>query len=449
MKEYSRGYEHQEDLFSPGVFEIKLKEKESVIFRASLDISRKAIKKEWDEEIERVEALKKAQSKQKEPMLTLKASADVFIIENEKKEKGITAGYHWFGEWGRDTMISLAGITLCTGKPDTAMDILTRYAAFEKNGLLPNVLSDKGEHAYNSIDTQFYFFWAVQNYMKYSGKKEIVREKLLPVMKAIINAFIRNRVPNARVREDGFVYAGNSNTALTWMDAVAYGRPVTPRDGAAIEINALWYNALKFLLEEFGRELSPGLSGSIEKNIDAYEKNFIRAFYNENDRTLYDVYRGKDVLADGSIMPNQLFALGLPYTCIDQARAIAVLSTVQKHLVTGFGLRTLSPRDHNYKPDYRGDQSMRDSAYHQGVVWPWLIGIYCDAQLAFAKDKKWVKQHIEETFRELWTGHLCDYGLLHISELFKPDPPFNSKGCIAQAWSTAEVIRVLDRISRI
>ena len=444
LKERTRGYSYQEDLFSPGVFEVKLKKGSSVIFRASLTPAKGKIEREVEEEIERIEEEVKRFAQEKEPLKTLKMSASHYLIENEKGEKDIVAGYHWFRHWGRDTMISLTGITLCRGENEAALAILKRYAALEKNGLLPNLLSDDGKHAYNSIDTALLYLWAVQNYILYTQDKKSVEDELLPIAKKIISSLLEGKTPIARIENDGFLYAGRPDFPLTWMDAIVGGIGVTPRDGAAVDINSLWYNGLMFLANDFKSALDAKLASQIENAIKLFEGNFEKLFWNEESQSLIDVYR-PDGNIDTAIRPNQLFALGLPYTCIDKDRAEKVINTVKSHLVVPYGLRTLSPSHPAYQENYAGSSDMRDRAYHQGTVWPWLIGIFADALLK-TSGKEETKKYINETFGELWGRHLQRYGLLHISEIFNPSPPHTAKGCLAQAWSIAEVIRTLENL---
>ncbi|HRU69266.1 MAG TPA: amylo-alpha-1,6-glucosidase, partial [Bacteroidia bacterium] len=199
----------------------------------------------------------------------------------------------------------------------------------------------------------------------------------------------------------------------------------------------------QFLLKDFGEKIDPALKSRLSEAAEKFEYNFEEAFWNEPDQCLYDYYRGHH---DRSwfIRPNQLFAIGLPYTCISKERANIMIETIDKHLVTHYGLRTLSPRNPNYKGEYRGEQRLRDLAYHNGMVWPWLIGIYTDALFKVYGDKDMVREKVKSQFEELWTLHREQYGLFHISELFRPDPPQVAKGCMAQAWSEAEVIRVLE-----
>jgi predicted glycogen debranching enzyme len=447
MKELNRGYDYQEDLFSPGVFEITLKKGQNVILRASLKPAEKDIQSEWDNEEERVKELESRYEKQPEPLRTLKTSADHYILTYPNGEKGICAGYHWFGEWGRDTMISLAGLTLCTNRAQDALDILSKYTKYEKDGLLPNYFTAEGGNAYNSIDASLLFIRAVQQYLDATEDSDAVIKNFLPAMVRIIMAFLEKRVPAAGINDKGFIEAGDPGTNLTWMDARVDGKPVTPRHGCAVEINALWYNALCFLAHAFKKQLEAGFKQKIELQIALYEKNFLPAFWNEEQKCLFDVYRN-DNDRDGSIRPNQLFASGLPYSCVPKERIREIIETVKCHLVTPFGLRTLSPDHPDYQAEYHGSPANRDAAYHQGVVWPWLTGIFMDTLLK-AEEKKSVKTYLEETFSPLWEIHLAQYCLQHISEIFNPVPPYTPKGACAQAWSLAEAIRVIDTLRKV
>jgi predicted glycogen debranching enzyme len=448
LKELRRGYPHREDLFGPGAFEIELAPGESVIMQAGVAKASGKMEQLWDAEVKRAKTYAAKFAKDAEPLRTLKTSVQQYLIDAGKDQQGIVAGYHWFGEWGRDTMLSLPGTTLCCKDHVAALSILQRYGRYERNGLLPNVISDHdGNHAYNSIDTCLLYFWAVQQYLAYTKDRETVEQELLPVLKSIVTAFFEKRVPLATLGDDGLLYAGNENTNLTWMDAVVFGRPATPRHGAAVEINALWYNALKFL-QQFGKKISAPLAGQLARATTQFEAVFPKAFWNESQQCLFDVFRN-DRDREAYIRPNQLFAVGLPFTCLDPARAAIVVETVQRHLVTPYGLRTLSPEDAPFISEYTGEQNMRDLVYHQGLVWPWLVGIFCDALLAVSADRKKAKQYFMDTFKPLWAEHLTQYGLLHISEIFRPNPPQAAKGCIAQAWSVAELVRALDTLKKI
>lgn len=442
IEEKNRGYNYKEDLFSPGVFEVRLKKGEQVIIRASLDKMNSLISTEWTNELKRIKKLQLQFAKDREPLALLKVHAEHYLTD---KYNGITAGYHWFGEWGRDTMLSIPGITLCRNDSKTAFAILKKYAQYECRGLLPNVTSANENHAYNSVDTPLLFFWAVQKYIEYTGDKKRVREHLLTTMLEIITCFCQNKTQITKLNNNGLLYAGTPHTQLTWMDANSDGTPVTPRHGAAVEINALFYNALCFVLKDFGGELTRAQKDLFKHIKQNFENNFENLFWNETTQCLIDVYRSAGD-TETHIRPNQLFAIGLPFSCIDQKRANKMISTVKQHLVTPVGLRTLSPQNSLYKADYSGDQNKRDAAYHQGMVWPWLIGIFYDACNKTLKNKLEINTYFRTTFKQLWTSHLTERGLFHISEIFTPNPAFAAKGCIAQAWSMAEVIRVLTSI---
>lgn len=443
LKERNRGYDYQEDLFIPGVFEITLKEKEYVIFRASLAPSDNSFEKEWNDTLKFYKIQSEKFKNDPEPFRTLKKSAGAFLVKDQKGNDGIIAGYHWFGEWGRDTLISLTGLTLCRGEEEKARNILKKFGEYENNGALPNIINETGGHAYNTVDTPFLYFLACQQYIRHTKDKLFIEKEILPVLQRIATAVLEQRMPNVWHGEDGLIYAGNEHTNLTWMDAMVDGRPITPRHGAAVEINALWYNAIRFLLNDFGEIINSTLKDRLTTAAEKFESTFENAFWNEPDQCLYDYYRGNE---DRSwfIRPNQLFAIGLPYSCISHEKAVKILETVDKHLITNYGLRTLSPRNPNYRGEYKGSQKQRDEAYHNGMAWPWLIGIYADAMLNVHGDKEFVRETIKTNFSELWTIHLGQYGLFHISELFRPDPPQVAKGCMAQAWSEAELIRVYE-----
>lgn len=443
LKERNRGYDYQEDLFSPGVFEIPLKKGDCLVVRASTGKPKGAIRSEWTKEEARLKAAAKRFAKDKEPLSSLKRAADVFLYETDRGNKGVIAGFHWFGDWGRDTLISLTGLTLCRGEKAAAAEILARYGGFVRDGQLPNMVAEKGEHAYNSADSAMLYFRAVQDYLAFTGDLAGVKKKLLKPMLAIVRDLLDGKSHLVKIGEDGLVWAGNENTNLTWMDAAVWGKPVTPRHGAPVEINALWYNALCFLEKDLGKAVDPALLARISDFRSRFEKNFQNSFWNPEAGCLLDVFRPP--WSETAIRPNQLFAVGLPYTCLDRDKMSAVVEIVKQHLVTPFGLRTLSPQNPLYRADYSGDQAGRDFAYHQGLVWPWLIGIFTDALLKLSP-KKEVRKYVLETFNELLETHLQRYGLNHISEIFTPNPPHVAKGCMAQAWSEAEVIRALEAV---
>ncbi|MBL6963057.1 MAG: glycogen debranching enzyme family protein [Bacteroidetes bacterium] len=444
LKERNRGYDYQEDLFVPGVFEFNLKPGEKIVFRASLQPANSDINKEWTKELKRLSFYKKKFDTDKEPLRTIKTHAGQFLVE-QNNQMGIIAGYHWFQEWGRDSLISLAGITLCRNDFNSAFKILESFCGYEQNGLLPNMMNETGAHAYNTVDTPLLYFRSVQQFLAYGGDRKKVIKKLLPLMKKIVSAILENKNQLMQLGGDGLIYCGSDSENLTWMDAVVDGNPVTPRSGAPIEINALWYNSIKFLLNDFSQQLDDDLKHQLTDKGEQFERSFEQAFWNEDDACFFDLKNDGNPRAS-FIRPNQLFAMALPYTCISHEHALKSLETIKQHLLTPYGLRSLSPRNPFYRGEYKGDHKSRDEAYHQGMVWPWLIGIYVDALLKYAKSKAEVKKVVKKQFHELWDIHLKQYGLNHISELFRPNPPYVAKACIAQAWSEAELIRVLSML---
>jgi predicted glycogen debranching enzyme len=444
-EERSRGYEYTEDLFTPGVFEIKMKKGDTAIVRAGLDsVNAKKIAPACEDEIRRLDKVQKACLQDGEPLATLKAGAGQFVTTGPS---GILAGFPWFTEvWGRDAMISLQGLLLCCGRFSEAFNILTDYGGLEKNGLLPNIISAGGHHAYNSLDTPFLFFRAVRQYLEITNDKQGVGKKILPFLVRILTAFTRGLAPNARIGEDGLLYGGNEKTQLTWMDACSRGTPVTSRHGAAVEINALYYQALALVLDRFSAALRTEDSSDFSRHRQLFEKNFQTSFWNEHDACLFDVYRTA-ADRDPSIRPNQLFALTLPDSVLDRALAQKALETVKMHLVTPYGLRTLSPRHPDFVSDYQGNQDKRDAAYHQGMIWPWLIGPYFDAARHHATETESIKKYFRNTFSSLWERHLEEGCVRQISEIFTPVVPHRACGCPAQAWSLAESIRILHEIA--
>lgn len=438
LMERDRGFDYQEDLFCPGMFETQLQKSKLVIFAASTEPLGN-LERMRKKEVERREAAFAACKDRSKSVRWLKYFSGQFLIRNSSDFASVVAGFHWFGEWGRDTMIALPGLTFHAGRREFGEEVLAAYAGLERDGLLPNYLDQRSDHlAYNSVDASLWFFWAVQEYLKAKGSKRFVMNKLYPALRSIVSAHLDNRVPLCGIGDDGLLYAGNEDTQLTWMDAQAYGRPVTPRHGAAVEINALWYNALRFFLELTDAE--DELTERAGQAADKLAANFVHRFWNHDDNCLSDVVNQHG--QDHAIRPNQVFAVSLPYTLLDKERMRAIVSVVQAHLLTPYGLRTLSPRNPLYSPFYRGDSDARDSAYHQGMVWPWLAGHFGEALLRQAEDKKGAKAFLRKYFKPILRSFPEDFGIASIPELYTGNPPHLPRGTIAQAWSVAEAIRL-------
>jgi predicted glycogen debranching enzyme len=437
--ERNRGFDYQEDLFCPGMFETRLHKGKPVIFAASVEPLGNLEHKRKGE-VARREALFEASKDRTRSVHWLKHFGDQFLIRNAAGFASVIAGYHWFGEWGRDTMIALPGLTFHAGRMAFGEEVLASYAGLERDGLLPNYLDQSSEHlAYNSIDASLWFFWTVQEYLKAKGSRTFVMERVYPALKHIVAAHLDGRVPLCSIAPDGLLYAGNESTQLTWMDAQAYGRPVTPRHGAPVEINALWYNALRFFLELAGPD-DETLTERAREAAARLEASFVYKFWSHDDRCLCDVVNGDR--QDRSIRPNQVFAVSLPYSLLDVAHMRAVISKVQAHLLTPYGLRTLSPRNPAYSPFYRGDANSRDSAYHQGMVWPWLAGHFGEALLRQAEDKAGARAFLRTYFKPILREFPNNFGIASVPEIYTGNPPHLPKGCIAQAWSVGEAIRL-------
>jgi predicted glycogen debranching enzyme len=359
----------------------------------------------------------------------LRRAANQFIVRRGEQST-VIAGYHWFSDWGRDTMIALTGLTLATGRPELAQSILREFAAHVDRGMLPNRFPDAGEAPeYNTVDATLWFFEAARALIAHIGGVEWVREHLYPVLADIIAWHERGTRYGIRVDDDGLLSAGEPGVQLTWMDAKVGDWVVTPRRGKPVEIQALWYNALRFM-----QELAPDGGAHYQALADRARNSFLPLFWNEAAGCLYDVADGGK--RDGSIRPNQIFALSLTHKLVPADKARRILEVVEQHLLTPYGLRTLSPTDPQYRGRYEGDPRSRDSAYHQGTVWPWLIGPFVTA---------WKAVH-GSSAPERWTAELrrymLDEGVGQIPEVFDGDAPHRPGGCIAQAWSVAEVLRV-------
>ncbi len=444
LKELKRGYDYQEDLFCPGTYETSLAPGEYLIFRASLEKPSSSSAKIWKQELARRTKKSRIFAGQPENIAALKDHGEKFLITNNKGTPGIVAGYHWFGEWGRDTMIALPGLTFHSGRNATGFNILKAWAAEEKHGLLPNILSDgDGESAYNSIDTSLWFFRAIQEYTAITTDWDGVKKHLGNAMDSILNTWIKGNAPLVRITADGLVWAGTPGTQLTWMDANSQGKPVTPRYGMAVEINALWYNALCYYLE-FCRMTKLKKPAVINKYKQLFEKNFARTFWFSDGDYLADVVAENG--QDTAVRPNQVLAVSLPYSPLSRAQMQGIINVIKDQLVTPCGLRTLSPKNSAYIPFYHGNQDQRDAAYHQGTVWPWLVGHFAEACMRIAVNKVAEKEYLIKTFESLWSSHLNEAGLYGISEIFDANPPYRPKGCVTQAWSVAEIIRTLEML---
>lgn len=435
--ERERGLDYLEDLFNPYVISFDLADRDSVMVIASTEErdARQAA------ELMRREIARRRTNRSDSMADALCSAGSQFVVERAGSGNGKTviAGYHWFGDWGRDTVISLPGLALSTGRPDVARGILLSCAAQVNEGLLPNWINTEGVPEYNTIDATLWYFEAIRAYVESSGDLQFVRQNLYECLRQIVAWHERGTKHNIHVDSDGLLSGGDEGVQLTWMDAKVGDFVVTPRAGKPVEVQALWYNALR-IMEGFAREF--GDSGGEDHYREMAERAktaFAAQFWNDVERCLYDVVNGE--VRDGSIRPNQIFAVSLEHPLLDGERARAVVDRVERELLTPYGLRSLSPLDPRYRGRYESDVRSRDTAYHQGTVWPWLLGPFARAYRRVYGDTSGTRAQIAEWLAN-FQAHLGEAGLGQISEIFDGDAPHHPRGCIAQAWSVAEILRL-------
>ena len=434
-REEERGLDHSEDLFTPGYLRLQLVPGATVGVVAATELStcRDPLKLLADE-IDRRQQVEVRAPWAADPLLrSLARAADQFLVRRGDGLHTIVAGYHWFTDWGRDTMIALPGLCLVTGRFAEARDIFAAFAEHVSEGMIPNRFPDAGEEPeYHAVDATLWFFVALYKYLQYTEDYEFARE-LWPTLEDIAAWHERGTRYQIRVDADGLLAAGEPGVQLTWMDAKIGDWVVTPRMGKPVEVNALWYNALKILqhlAETFGQRADYGQRAA------EVGTSFERLFWCEERGYLCDVVAPEG--PDWAIRPNQIFALSLPFPLVEGERARRILSVIDEHLLTPRGLRSLSPSDPAYCAQYVGGPWERDSAYHQGTVWGWLIGPYITA---LCRCHGRVGRQRGRALLDGFAAHLNEAGLGTVSEIFDAEPPFAPRGCIAQAWSVAELLR--------
>ncbi|MCK9229080.1 MAG: amylo-alpha-1,6-glucosidase [Syntrophales bacterium] len=445
LLEMKRGFPFREDLLMPAILECGMEPGTSRILSFSLDEVEDSGRL-WTREIQRRRRRRRSREERAGDRNHLPAclgkAADSYLVKDAAGTPSVIAGYHWFYVWGRDTLISLPGLTFRRGMIREGIEILKAMARLRRNGLIPNCLSDRsGENAYNSADGSLWYFWCLQELVEASGDMGLIKRFFWPVMKDILSRYRDGSAAPAALLENGLVTVGDATTQLTWMDAVVDCVPVTPRGGCPVEINALWFNALSFMRDvSRALDMDPGFDAA--SLIEKTRKSFNDLFWIPGGNYLADVCNTTDGSRDESVRPNQIFAVSLPCSPLeDRERARQVVAKVTDELLTPCGLRTLSPRDPRYRGRYEGDAASRDRAYHQGTVWPWLLGHYGEALLKTAENKAAARKTLR-TILSQFEGHLQDAGLGHVSEVFDGDEPHRPSGCIAQAWSVAELIRL-------
>ncbi len=427
-QEQERGYDYQEDLFVPGFFEAEIKKGESIVFIAGTsEAAPQSFKRSFTSEVK-----KRIPRNNFENCLV--NSAQQFIIRRDGKT-WVVAGFPWFGRWGRDTFIALPGLTLVTGDDKTCKAVIDSMLADLKGPLFPNI-GQGNDSAYNSVDAPLWFFWALQQYAEHTGDRKEIWKTYGRKMRMILNGYRKGTEFNIHMRENGLIWAGTPGHALTWMDAMVEGKAVTPRIGMPVEINALWYNAIRFSLELAEASGDKNFVKDWESIAGRIPAAFKEVFWDEQKGYLADVV--DEHHTDWSVRPNQIIAASLPYPVIDEGISMGVIEVVRKELLTPRGLRTLSPRDINYKGIYYGTQAERDRAYHQGTVWPWLFGHFAEAYLRiYGKEGVSYIEGIYKGFEQVMT----DAGIGSISEVYDGDPPHLPGGTISQAWSVSELLR--------
>ncbi len=436
--ERERRFDFREDLFQP--FSLKFDLSKSAIVIASTEKQTVSEAQNFEKtEIELRENLIKDANAEDDFTKQLVLAADQFVV-SRGAGKTIIAGYHWFSDWGRDTMIALNGLTLATNRAEIAKSILLEFSRHISEGMLPNRFPDAGEiPEYNTVDATLWYFEAVRAYVEKTNDYDFVRENLYEKLVNIILRHVYGTRFQIKVDTDGLLYAGERGIQLTWMDAKIGDFVVTPRTGKAVEIQALWYNALCVMAnfaEKFADEKDRKLYA--EMAVEA-KTNFNRIFWNEREECLFDVIDGEE--KDASVRPNQIFAVSLKNSIVDLDRGKKVVEKVEAELLTPLGLRSLSPKDKNYRAVYIGSPFERDSAYHQGTVWGWFIGAFVDAYRKVNPEGNKTENRVNEIL-EGFKNHLTEAGIGQISEIFDGDAPHFPRGCIAQAWSVAEVLRV-------
>jgi predicted glycogen debranching enzyme len=462
--EESRGYAARGDLWSPGYFTVLLTPNDPVTLVASAE-SWDAVRAVAPQYANAAELLRRrrllaraANASTERTAAELVLAADQFIIVPEGRGddtlraraagddvRSIIAGYPWFTDWGRDTMIALEGLTLATGRHVEAGYILRTFAHYVRHGLIPNMFPEgHDEGLYHTADATLWFFHALARYLS-ASEDELFLSQILPQLEEIIRCHLQGTDFGIAVDpNDGLLRQGAEGYQLTWMDAKVGDWVVTPRRGKAVEINALWYNALCYMRQWLGEDGQIEKAAEMEKHAEKCRDSFQSRFWYDKGGYLYDVVDGEHG-DDPDLRPNQVFAISLDFPILAQAKWAPVMDRVQRELLTPVGLRSLAPCEKDYKPRYYGNLRDRDAAYHQGTVWPWLIGPFIDA---------WLKLHPDELdrasdFLQAFDERLAKNAIGSIGEIFDAEPPYTHRGCVAQAWSVSEVLRSMVKISKL
>ena len=445
--ERDRGYDFAQDLYMPGPIAATLKkgDADGLIFAAATQ------PRAWSD----YAAVFAAAAERDEDMLTglndgdpllgslMHATGD-FIVRRENLNS-VIAGYPWFEDWGRDTFISLTGLCLVPGRYDQAKNIIRAFAGHVDRGMIPNRFPPFGEPpVYNTVDGTLWYVNAIDRYLAYTGDWSFIEKEIYPILVDIIESHEKGTRHNIGKADDGLLFSGERGYALTWMDARVEDRSITPRIGKAVEICALWYNALRIATDYAERMKDRDRARRWRVSADLAHAAFNRRFWRDDLCCLYDVIDvdGEPGAVDRSVRPNQLFAVSLTHPILDESRRRSVVAICERDLVTPMGLRTLAPADANYRARYQGDVEARDAAYHQGTVWPWLLGPFVTAYVRAYEGMNSARERARR-FLDGLELHLEETGIGGISEVADGDPPHAPGGCPWQAWSAAEPLRAL------
>ncbi len=437
--EKERGFDFYEDLFQPFAmhFDLNTSPTADVVASADLEVETNVDKLEKAELIRRNDLVRLAGGKT-DLQKQLALAADQFLVARGNGQT-VIAGYPWFSDWGRDTMIALPGLTLATGRSAIARNIILEFSKHISEGMIPNRFPDAGEIPdYNTVDATLWYFEAIRAYAETTGDHDLVQEVLYEQLADIIAWHVRGTRYNIHADTDGLLFAGSPDLQLTWMDAKIGNLVITPRTGKPVEIQALWYNALRIMADfatRFGHDQD---LQRFDAMADLAKLSFNGLFWNEAEQCLFDVVENGH--RDGSVRPNQIFSISLAHPVLNKEHWQAVVEKVEKELLTPVGLRSLSPKDPTYVPTYIGSPFDRDSGYHQGTVWGWLIGPFVDAYRKVHIDDETAIANMLAGFEQ----HLAEAGLGTASEIFDGDAPHTPRGCPAQAWSVGELLRVMN-----
>jgi predicted glycogen debranching enzyme len=457
--DHSRGESCKDDNFQLGCFELNVasEKKKKFFIVAAAGKTESEAEHVFSSISKDVDALRRQELKRREGLIEkfheqysdvkmedwlkwMILATDSFIVNREStRAKSVIAGYHWFEDWGRDSLISLLGLTLVTGRFEDAKKILLTFKHYCNKGIIPNHFPDyAGEKpAYNTVDATLWYFNAVLQYLKYTGDLDFVHKQMWSFLKSIVEHHCQGTLYNIRLDDDGLIAHGPQ---LTWMDAMINNDAVTPRDGKAVEVQALWYNALKImelLSIHFNQKAqAEEYSAMAEKA----KESFVKKFWSSRMGWLFDVIT--DEQRDASLRPNQIITVGLDFSMLDKAKEEKIVEIVWKKLFATYGLKTLSEEDPRYIGKYLGDWNHRNNAYHNGTVWAWLLGPFTTAFLKVKNyEERWRVFAFNTFLQPLFQKETFQAGLGTISEIFDGDSPHTSRGGIAQAWSVAEPLR--------